>query len=256
MEYIGDFISSYSYFGARYYDPNISIWLSVDPLSDKYPNHSPYNYTLNNPIRLIDPDGNQPWPAAAKQAMGPDNYAKAHSFQNLSVEHKRALQGVGMMVTGFAQASGGIAFGASSSPTGVGPYVAALVVMHGAYKFTEGLHQITNTIAGTGVELDPQYKTPIGAISSSAKADAVTDFVMGLSPQKTGSNILDAVNIGSAVFSSVSVIESFQEGKTNPSGSTPTTGSITTKSTVSDVRFSQPYSNRTNTLPADVKNQY
>ncbi len=48
---------SYSYFGARYYDPNISIWLSVDPLSDKYPSLSPYTYTANNPIRLIDPNG-------------------------------------------------------------------------------------------------------------------------------------------------------------------------------------------------------
>jgi len=49
--------TGYSYFGARYYDPNISIWLSVDPLSDKYPSHSPYNYTMNNPVMLIDPNG-------------------------------------------------------------------------------------------------------------------------------------------------------------------------------------------------------
>jgi RHS repeat-associated protein len=49
--------SGYSYFGARYYDPNISIWLSVDPLSDEYPNHSPYTYALNNPIKVIDPNG-------------------------------------------------------------------------------------------------------------------------------------------------------------------------------------------------------
>jgi len=49
--------TGYSYFGARYYDPNISIWLSVDPLSDKYPNLSSYTYTANNPIRLIDPNG-------------------------------------------------------------------------------------------------------------------------------------------------------------------------------------------------------
>ncbi len=47
------------YYGARYYDPSISTWLSVDPLVEKYQSFSPYNYTLNNPINLIDPDGRQ-----------------------------------------------------------------------------------------------------------------------------------------------------------------------------------------------------
>ncbi len=50
----------YKYFGARYYDPGISIWLSVDPLSDLFPGYSPYNYALNNPLRLIDPNGMGP----------------------------------------------------------------------------------------------------------------------------------------------------------------------------------------------------
>jgi RHS repeat-associated protein len=45
------------YFGARYYDPEIARWLSVDLLAGKYPSSSSYNYVLNNPIRLIDPDG-------------------------------------------------------------------------------------------------------------------------------------------------------------------------------------------------------
>ena len=47
----------YSYFGARYYDPNISIWLSVDPLSDEFPRFSPYVYVYNNPIVMEDIDG-------------------------------------------------------------------------------------------------------------------------------------------------------------------------------------------------------
>ena len=47
----------YSYFGARYYDSEVSVWLSVDPLSDKYPSTSPYMYVRGNPIMLVDPNG-------------------------------------------------------------------------------------------------------------------------------------------------------------------------------------------------------
>ena len=49
--------TGYSYFGARYYDSDISVWLSVDPLSDKYPSMSAYMYTAGNPVMLVDPDG-------------------------------------------------------------------------------------------------------------------------------------------------------------------------------------------------------
>ena len=45
------------YYGARYYDPKISIWLSVDPLVEAFPNWNPYNYTMQNPINLVDPTG-------------------------------------------------------------------------------------------------------------------------------------------------------------------------------------------------------
>ena len=32
-------------------------WLSVDPLSDKYPGISPYAYAAWNPVKFVDPDG-------------------------------------------------------------------------------------------------------------------------------------------------------------------------------------------------------
>jgi hypothetical protein len=44
------------YYGARYYDPRISVWLSVDPLSREFPHVSPYNFPLNSPINLVDAD--------------------------------------------------------------------------------------------------------------------------------------------------------------------------------------------------------
>jgi len=41
------------------------VWLSVDPLSDKYPSLSPYNYCALNPVMLVDPDGKRIKPARA-----------------------------------------------------------------------------------------------------------------------------------------------------------------------------------------------
>ena len=45
------------YYGARYYDPKWSIWISVDPLAEYYPSISPYSYTFNNPINWTDSTG-------------------------------------------------------------------------------------------------------------------------------------------------------------------------------------------------------
>jgi hypothetical protein len=36
------------------------LWLSVDPLAEKYPSYSGYNYCLNNPLIYVDPDGQYP----------------------------------------------------------------------------------------------------------------------------------------------------------------------------------------------------
>ena len=45
------------YYGARYYEPRLSLWMSADPLEEDYPNLSAYGYCHNNPIILYDPDG-------------------------------------------------------------------------------------------------------------------------------------------------------------------------------------------------------
>ena len=52
--------TGFSYFGARYYDSDLSgLFLSVDPMADKYPNTSPYAYCAWNPVKLVDPDGRE-----------------------------------------------------------------------------------------------------------------------------------------------------------------------------------------------------
>jgi RHS repeat-associated protein len=46
------------YYGARYYDPKLSMWYGVDAWTESYPSWSPYIYTMNNPVKFIDPTGN------------------------------------------------------------------------------------------------------------------------------------------------------------------------------------------------------
>jgi len=55
------------YFGARYYMAAIARWSAVDPLTDKHPEWSPYNYVLDAPMDLLDPDGAQ----VSANAAGP-----------------------------------------------------------------------------------------------------------------------------------------------------------------------------------------
>ena len=37
----------------------MTMWLSVDPMADKYPTISPYAYCAWNPVKLVDPDGRE-----------------------------------------------------------------------------------------------------------------------------------------------------------------------------------------------------
>ncbi|MFV0507334.1 MAG: RHS repeat domain-containing protein, partial [Bacteroidales bacterium] len=58
------------YYGARYYNPRVSLWYGVDPHASSYPGVSPYAYVLNNPINAIDPDGRDVILLIDKQGAG------------------------------------------------------------------------------------------------------------------------------------------------------------------------------------------
>ena len=47
------------YYGARYYDPRISLWMSTDPAQEEYYSHSSYCFSGNNPIIYIDYNGKE-----------------------------------------------------------------------------------------------------------------------------------------------------------------------------------------------------
>ena len=56
-------INDWYVYGARFYDPALARFPSLDPLADEFENLSPYNYASNNPVTCIDLWGLQGVPA-------------------------------------------------------------------------------------------------------------------------------------------------------------------------------------------------
>ena len=74
-----------SYFGSRYYSSDLSIWLSVDPMSDKYASLSPYTYCANNPVKLVDPNG-EDWYEKDGEMYYTTQYTSKKAFQKSGIE--------------------------------------------------------------------------------------------------------------------------------------------------------------------------
>ncbi len=66
-----------NYFGARYLDPMLGLWISVDPMRE-YAN--PYSYLRGNPINLVDPTGMAEASAKIKN-ISEDAYDYINEFQ-------------------------------------------------------------------------------------------------------------------------------------------------------------------------------
>ena len=80
------------YYGARYYEPRLSLWISTDPLEEESPIITTYGFCHNNPLILIDPDGMGDYFNEKGVWLGSDgmNDKKVYSAQSVT-KSKRGL---------------------------------------------------------------------------------------------------------------------------------------------------------------------
>ena len=81
--------TGFSYFGSRYYTSDLSIWLSVDPMASKYPHQSNYVYCSNNPIKVIDPNGEDEWEINKQGKINWVRKSDTHRLYALDKSNKR-----------------------------------------------------------------------------------------------------------------------------------------------------------------------
>ena len=217
--------TGYSYFGSRYYSSDLSIWLSVDPMSDKYPSLSPYTYCANNPIKLMDPNG--------EEVIFPDDPSKKNFFQrgwNAFVKFDESLEGhhdganlgtitqedieVGVSITA-AIVSAGAALEAETVAAAILPMLSTVNNIDDATINTSGQTAAqrataNNPSANKTVNVSKSMISGISAISSGSKTVTAVKNVAKKGAKeinkvatKVATNITDAVMSARSFFKSI-----------------------------------------------------
>ena len=81
------------YYGARYYEPRLSLWMSADPLAEEYIDISAYTYCHNNPINLFDPDGQGDYYTDAGKWLGSDGKQDNMAYTATGVRKEKNKNG-------------------------------------------------------------------------------------------------------------------------------------------------------------------
>jgi len=166
------------YYGARYYNPELSLWLSVDPKADhpKVIGHSPYTYALNNPVKYIDPNGQLPiipiiagiWALAELGMSAYDAYDTGKTILDPDKTAGEKWLAGGLFMAGVVFPGGGYSQLDNLGKWGIKSTKAVQRVNQRAQK-------ATNMLFGKNKDIN----ISLGGVSSKAEANAIGETIVG-----------------------------------------------------------------------------
>ncbi|MFY1047875.1 RHS repeat-associated core domain-containing protein, partial [Chryseobacterium sp. GP-SGM7] len=206
------------YYGARYYNPRISVWYGVDPLAIYNPvmetefygdgqhnggiynsgNLNPYIYCYQSPVKYIDPNGKQiftPYILSKKTAsflssakgrtigFGVSNPVKAFTIG----ESKRGSDNISSIVTRFAT-TGDILSSTSDGNKTIDEGSEIGAFRHSLWQatITAGYSEDIANQVGNAHEEDPNTNLDIRSFDNIADADQTVDLLNNIIGRNVG----------------------------------------------------------------------
>jgi len=137
---------NFSDYGMRVIDWTYQFW-SIDPLTKKYPELTPYQFASNTPIQAIDLDGEERMtPAQAKLAVD--------ALKNMSPQQKAILADVTGVAAGAVTVAAGIV---------AAPVTAVVLVISGSYAIAASTTKVVADAVGKHDDAEKVPSTYLGA---------------------------------------------------------------------------------------------
>ena len=194
--------TGFSYFGARYYDSDLMTgWLSVDPMADKYPNISPYAYCAWNPVKLVDPDGEDWYEIENKETQQKE--IKWTDYNSQEEMDKNGIDGKYLGKTYLDNSAYYSLYGAKVDFNKDDP--TSLVLLNNIMNSDNHIIVIVNSIEGAKGFWE-KHDDLINVCTD------IGDFLTDISDNKTINKIFKPISIGTSLLSLSKYQESFRNG--------------------------------------------